>query len=137
MGEIMPTNRSKMTIDTKDFDIKFPKVTGKDIPEALAKAAYAVAGMIIRDAIMEEPRVPHLTGNLWRSQKIERPRIEKGEITIELGFDAEYAAAVHEMPSNVDWTMEGSGPKFLESKVIKNKEKYMAEIARRTQGPGK
>lgn len=132
----MPTNKSKMTIDTKDFDIKFPRVVNKEIPQAAASMAFKVAGMVIRDSILEEPRAPHKTGNLWRSQKIEPPRIEHGEITIELGFDAEYAAAVHEMPTNVNWTMANSGPKFLEAKLIKNKEKYIAEIAKGMQGHG-
>ncbi len=121
--------KSGMTYDTKDFDIKFPRVINKEIPEESAKLEYKVASMVIRDAILEEPRAPHKTGNLWRSQKIEPPRILAGEITIELGFDTEYAAPVHEMPSNVNWTMAGSGPKYLEAKLIKNKEKYMAEIA--------
>lgn len=121
--------KTGITYDTKDFDIKFPRVINKEIPEESARMAYKVAGMIIRDAILEEPRAPHKTGNLWRSQKIEQPQIKAGEITIELGFDTEYAAATHEMPSNVNWTMTGSGPKYLEAKLIKNKEKYMAEIA--------
>ena len=132
----MMAEKTGMTFDTKDFDIKFPRVCNKEIPEAGARMEYKVAGMVIRDAILEEPRAPHKSGNLWRSQKIEQPKILKGEVTIELGFDAEYAAIVHEMPSNVNWTMKGSGPKFLETKLIKNKEKYMAEIARGMQGPG-
>lgn len=131
----MPTNKSKMTFETKDFDIKFPRVCNKEIPETAAKSAFKVAGMVIRDSILEEPRAPHKTGNLWRSQKIEKPKIIKGEISIELGFDTEYAAAVHEMPANTNWTMKASGPKFLEAKLIRNKEKYMAEIARGMQGP--
>lgn len=125
--------KTGMTFDTKDFDIKFPRVINKEIPEAGAATSFKVAGMVIRDAIVEEPRCPHDTGNLWRSQKIEAPRIERGEVTIELGFDAEYAAVVHEMPPGVNWTMTGSGAKFLESKLIKNKEKYMGEIARGMQ----
>ncbi|MCK4792813.1 MAG: HK97 gp10 family phage protein [Desulfobacteraceae bacterium] len=126
----MAKNNSKMTFETKDFDIKFPRVINKEIPEAAATTAFKVAAMVIRDAILEEPRAPHITGNLWRSQKIESPKIERGEITIELGFDAEYAAAVHEMPAPYQKpTMTGSGPKFLEAKLIRNKEKYMAEIA--------
>jgi len=135
MGAMM-AKKTGMTFDTKDFDIKFPRVCNKEIPEAAANMAFKVAGMVIRDAILEEPRAPHKSGNLWRSQKIEQPQIKAGEITIECGFDAEYAAAVHEMPSNVNWTMAGSGPKYLEAKLIKNKEKYMAEIARGMQGPG-
>jgi len=130
-------DKTGMSYNTKDFDIKFPRVCNKEIPEAAANTAFRVAAMVIRDAILEEPRAPHKTGNLWRSQKIERPQILAGEITIELGFDTEYAAAVHEMPANTDWTMTGSGPKFLESKLIKNKEKYVAEIAKGMQGPGR
>lgn len=127
---------AKMTLDTKDFDIKFAKVVDKAIPKAAAnQMQYKVAGMVLRDSILEEPRAPHLTGNLWRSQKIEKPEIERGEITIELGFDADYAAFVHEMPAYKAPSMVGSGPKFLESKLINNKEKYMAEIAKGMQGP--
>lgn len=125
---------SGMTFNTKDFDIKFPRVCNKEIPEAYAMAAYKIAATVLRDAIVEEPRAPHKTGNLWRSQQVERPQILAGEVNIELGFNTEYAAAVHEMPANTDWTMDGSGPKFLESKLIKNKEKYMAEIAKLMQG---
>lgn len=128
--------KTGMTFNTKDFDIKFANVCNKQIPKAAAnQMEYKVAAMVLRDAIIEEPRAPHKTGNLWRSQKIERPKLLKGEITIELGFDAEYAAAVHEMPANTGWTMGGSGSKFLESKLIKNKEKYMAAIAQGMQGP--
>ena len=126
--------KTGMTFDSKDFDIKLPHVINKEIPEAAASTFFKVAGMVLRDSITEEPKAPHKTGHLWREQKIEQPKIEKGEISIELGFDAEYASAVHEMPSNVNWTMTGSGPKFLEAKLIKNKEKYMAELARGMQG---
>ena len=130
--------KTGMTLNTKDFDVKFARVCNKQIPEAGARMEYRVAGMVIRDAILEAPRAPHKTGNLWRSQKIEQPRIEHGAITIELGFDAKYAAAVHEMPAPyIKPTMVGSGPKYLEAKLIKNKEKYIAEIARGMQGPGK
>ncbi len=132
----MAANKSGMTFNTKDFDIKFAKVCDKAIPKAAAdQMHYRVAGMVLRDAILEEPRAPHLTGNLWRSQKIEKPQILRGEVTIELGFDADYAAFVHEMPAYKDPSMVGSGPKFLEAKLIKNKEKYAAEIAKGMQGP--
>lgn len=132
----MAVKKSGMTFNTKDFDIKFAKVCDKAIPKAAANQMhYRVAGMVLRDSILEGPRAPHLTGNLWRSQKIEKPQIVKGEVTIELGFDAEYAAFVHEMPAYKAPSMVGSGPKFLEAKLIKNKEKYMAEIARGMQGP--
>ena len=131
--------KTGMTFDTKDFDIKLPRVINKEIPEAAASTFPRVAGMVIRDAILEEPKAPHKTGNLWRSQKIENPEIKASEISIELGFDAEYAAAIHELGVDevgisINWTMAGSGAKFLEAKLIKNKEKYMVELARGMQG---
>ena len=126
--------KTGMTFDTKDFDIKFPRVINKEIPEAATNTFPRVAGMVLRDAILEEPKAPHKTGHLKRSQVIEQPKIEHGEISIEQGFDVEYAGVVHEMPSNVNWSMAGSGPKFLEAKLIRNKEKYMAELARGMQG---
>lgn len=127
--------KSGMTLNTKDFDIKFLRVGNIEIPGAAANAFYTVGAMVIRDAILEEPRAPHDTGNLWRSQLIEQPVLAFGVISIEVGFDAEYGAAVHEMPSDVNWKLPGSGPKFLEAKLIKNKEKYMAALARGMQGP--
>jgi len=126
--------KSGMTLDTRDFDIKFPDVCNNQIPRAAANRFPKVAGMVISDAILEEPRCPHDTGNLWRSQLIEAPQIKLGEISIELGFDAEYAAIVHEMPPGVVFKMTGAGSKYLEAKLIKNKEKYMAELARGMQG---
>ena len=125
--------KTGMTFDTKDFDIKLPRVINKEIPEAAASTFFRVAGMVLRDAILEEPKAPHKTGHLKRNQVIEQPKIERGEISIEQGFDVEYAAVVHEMPSNVNWSMTGSGQKFLEAKLIRNKEKYMAELARGMQ----
>lgn len=138
MGAIM-AQKTGFTLNTKDFDIKFPRVINKEIPEAAAFTMYGVAATVIGDAILEEPKAPHKTGHLKRTQQIEAPQILAGEISIKLGFDAEYAAAVHEMPAPYkDPSMEGSGPKFLESKLIKNKEKYMAKIAagiRKKGGP--
>jgi len=127
--------KTGMTLNTKDFDIKFPRVCNKEIPEAYARKAYKVASVVLRDAIVEKPKAPHKTGNLWRSQKVEAPTMKAGEVNIELGFDAEYAAAVHEMPAPYKKpTMKGTGPKFLESKLIKNVKKYVAMIAQGMQG---
>ena len=128
--------KTGMTLNTRDFDIKFPDVCNNQIPRAAATSFYIVAATVIADAILEEPRCPHDTGNLWRSQLIEAPQIKMEEIGIELGFDAEYAAVVHEMPAGVSFKMTGAGSKYLEAKLIKNKEKYMAELARGMQGPG-
>ena len=134
--------RTGFSIDTKDFDVKFPIVTDKKIPRAAARGFQKTGAMVIRDSILEEPKVPKSRGvtkeggkrgqgpgNLRRSQKIERPKIHHGEISIEVGFDADYAAFVHEMPATNIYTTPGSGPKYMEAKLIKNKEKYMKNTA--------
>lgn len=129
-------------MDFRDFDKKFEKVVKRTIPQASAKALYEEAPYVLRDAIMETPTVPKSRGvtkggrrgggpgHLRRSQKIERPLLFP-DISVELGFNAEYAAYVHEMPRSYLFTIPGSGPKYLESKLIKNKEKYMKNVARR------
>jgi len=133
--------KTGMMLDTRDFDVKFNHVTGKRIPSAAERGLFQTGALIIRDAILEEPKVPKSRGvtkggrrgqgpgHLRRSQKIEKPKIEHGEISVEVGFDTEYAAAVHEMPKTTQWSTPGTGPKYLESKLIRNKEKYAANVA--------
>ena len=57
----MAANKSGMTFNTKDFDIKFAKVVNKQIPEAGARMAYRVASMVIRDAMQADDK--HTIGN--------------------------------------------------------------------------
>lgn len=130
-----------MTFDTKDFDVKFKNVTGKKIPSAAERGLFQTGALIIRDAILEEPQVPksrgvtkggrrgQAPGHLRRSQKIEKPKTVGKVTSVEVGFDTEYAAVVHEMPATTQWSTPGTGPKFLESKLIKNKEKYAKNVA--------
>lgn len=121
--------RTDFTVNTKDFDINFARITKKRIPESAARAAYIVAAMVISDSILIPPKVPHDKGYLVRSQKVEKPKIESGEISIEEGFDAEYAAAVHERTGAVTWTEPGSGPKYMETKLSEYRDKYMKRWA--------
>lgn len=130
--------KTGFTVDMKDFDNKFYRIVEKTIPGLSAEGLMKGAAFLLRDAITEEPTVPKSRGvtkpkgkkytgpgHLRRSQKVERPEIKHGEISCEAGFDADYAAAVHESPSNLNWTTPGTGPQFLTSKLAKNKNKYM------------
>ena len=136
IGDRIMPERTSFSLDTKDFDIRCGHVTEKTMPEAAAKAVFQTGAMVIRDAILEEPRAPWKSGHLWREQKIEQPKIDHGEISVELGFDTPYAARLHEAPDNWNWTLPGSGPKYLEAKLIKNKEKYMANVAEKIRQAG-
>lgn len=116
------------SINGDDFRSKFGHIVRETIP-SLLRAGEAAAGMaIIRDAILQEPRAPHKTGRLWNSQVFEIP--ESGlEITV--GFNTEYAAKVHEAPEALNWTLKGSGPKYLSSKLAMNGPRYMEIVAAR------
>lgn len=133
--------KTGMTFDTKDFDVKFKQVTEKRIPSATEKGLFQTGALIIRDAILETPQVPKSRGvtkggrrgqgpgHLRRSQKIERPKTVGKITSVEVGFNTDYAAAVHEMPKTTQWSTPGTGPKYLESKLIKNKDKYAKNVA--------
>lgn len=133
--------KTGLTYDTKDFDVKFKNVTGKKIPSAAERGLFQTGALIIRDAIIETPQVPKSRGvtkggrrgqgpgHLRRSQKIERPKTVGGVTSVDVGFNTDYAAAVHEMPRTTHWSTPGTGPKFLESKLIKNKDKYAKNVA--------
>lgn len=123
-----PKGKSGMEFDFSEFDKRFFKLTMKKVPDAYIEAMIAVLPKILKDAITEEPRAPHKTGHLWRRQKIELPKKIGKKIEAIFGFNVPYAAKVHEAPDNWKWTLEGSGSKFLEVKLIRNKEKYYFEI---------
>lgn len=129
--------KTGFTLDTKEFDLKFPKITDKEIPEEMANSAMRVGAFILRDAIVQPPTVPKKSGHLRRQQVVERPKIERGEISVAFGFNTPYAARLHEAPSNWQWSEPGSGPKFLESKLMSNKEKYLQQIAEDVRRKGK
>ena len=118
-------DKTGFTIDLKDFEKKFEQIVNNAIPAAGARGLKKAAAFVLRDAILETPTVPKKQGNLRRTQQVNEPKINHGEISVEQGFAADYAGKVHEMPDTYNFTEPGSGPKYLESKLIKNKEKYM------------
>jgi len=117
------------TLDTRDFDLKFHKIAVDQIPGWGEQGLMKAGAMVIKDSIMEEPRAPHKTGHLWRSQKIVMPILRAKEIFIHVGFNVPYAAELHETPFELSWTLKGSGAKFIEAKLLKNNKKYLEKIA--------
>ena len=52
----------------------------------------------------------------------------------EVGFSAEHARPVHDMPEDNDFTTPGTGPRFLELPFLENRDRYrdrMFDAARR------
>ena len=114
-----------------DFMNDFDDITKSKIPQRGHNALGRVGARILADAIEEEPRAPHLTGLLWR-EKVINAWLDK--LTLEVGFNTEYAVIVHEAPENLDWTLPGSGPKFLESKLTRNRDEYINMLAKEIMG---
>jgi len=129
-------DKTGFSVDFSDFDKKFMRIVTATIPSAGARGLKKSAAYMLRDAILERPTVPKKSGNLRRTQQIEEP-ILRPNISVEAGFAADYAAAVHEMPDTSNFTEPDSGPKFLEAKMIKNKEKYMKIAADEILGEAK
>jgi hypothetical protein len=46
----------------------------------------------------------------------------------EVGFSASYAAIVHAMPEDNDFTTPGTGPRFLEIPFLENRDEYTRRI---------
>lgn len=121
--------KTGFTVDAQDFYKKFLDVTQKQIPKLVERALYYAGQLLMRDAKMSQPFLPHKWGGLWRSEDIKQAVQKSGAWILECGFNIEYAARLHEAPDGWNWTLEGSGPKFLETKMAMNRNVYMAAVA--------
>ncbi len=133
----MAKTQPGFTLDSTEFLKNFKRITEEKIPKNVGEALEETWPFILADAIEEEPRVPHDTGNLVRSQKVGDYLITHDGIKCEGGFNAEYAGTVHEAPETWNWTEPGSGPKFLQTKLARNNRKYMKEVADRLRKKAK
>jgi len=120
--------KTGLYMDFSDFDKGFERYLKKH-PIESAKALEVTAAIVLADAVNEQPTVPKKTGTLRRSQAIAKAKIERKGISIIFGFNTEYAARLHEAPSNWNWSEPGSGPKYLQSKLERNMKKYMKKVA--------
>lgn len=118
-------NKSGLSFNFTNFNKGFTKIVMNTIPKLAEEGLFIAGARLIKDAIMQEPRAPHLTGHLWRNQLIKAIKDDRQIIGVSAGFNVPYAARLHEAPNNWAWTLKGSGPKFLESKLAVNKDNYM------------
>lgn len=133
-------------MDTKDFMQKFLKIAQETVPSLAGQGLFRAANELLRDAIKVVPMAPFREGHLRgsaRSQgegqamhqltgtqkKAFRAYKTDAGIWILVGFNIEYAARWHELSrakaAKINWTLPGSGPKYLESKMAMFKDKYM------------
>lgn len=127
--------------DTIDFDKRFQAIVRQTMPDLLGRGLFQAGSQLCRDAIKEKPRAPHRMGNLWRAQQVNKPIHAGQKITVDAGFNIEYAAYQHE-GQRVDGTHvverysisrtervpageTDYGKKFLSKKQAANRNKYM------------
>ena len=127
-------NKSGFSLDFKEFNTKFTNLIRNAMPNAAEKGLFNAGGEMLRDADKEIPMTPFKYGDLRGSKIVENPKITANEISVTAGYNISYAAKLHEMPKTqadrTNWSLPGSGNKFLESKMVRNKEKYMKIVAR-------
>lgn len=121
--------KSGIIIDAQDFLKKYPEITGVVIPAWAAKGLYYAGTLLMRDAKMVQPFTPHKWGGLWDSETIKQAVSTAGAWSLEGGYNIVYAAKLHESPVGLNWTLDGSGPKFLEIKMTMFRDRYMGAVA--------
>jgi len=136
---------SGFSLDISDFAKGFDRLA-KAWYRDLEKALFRAGSELIHDSNKEEPKTPVKEGHLKGSVKIEAHVTNPGETTVFAGFSIEYAAQVHERVGHgqgvldemtgggtyatpASWTEPGSGPKFLESKLMRHRQKYFNIMA--------
>ncbi|MFA5038410.1 MAG: hypothetical protein WC732_01875 [Candidatus Omnitrophota bacterium] len=137
------------SLDFSDFEKGLRRIAREVIPE-VAEKAMAQAGMqLLNDCIMEPPTVPikegwlrgsgsvHVQNKLIAKSDQGKPGmaeetvsepIDPGKIAARVGFNTPYAAKLHE-GIGFKFSEPSAGPKYLESKLLKNKNKYFQIIA--------
>jgi hypothetical protein len=120
-----------LTMNTAPFLGRFNALVDGSMMNSAESAMFRVGAMVIKDGIKVQPRAPHKTGRLWRSQQIlTDPGMASTEKSVIVGFNTVYAAYLHECGSpGWRWTLRGSGPKYLSSKLVMFRLKYMRAAA--------
>jgi len=114
------------TMDFRTFDKDLKKLLEKSAPKEIKRGLFKAASEMLHDADKKEPKTPFLKGDL-RGAKIVNVKETKNEIYSEQGYNIIYAAYQHEKEKGPQssYNLPGSGPKFLETKMMQYKDKYV------------
>jgi len=137
-------NKGGFSFDFRVFDKHLMKLVKAAVPTATERGLFKAAAEFLRDADNDIPQTPKLYGDLRGSKKIENPVITFSELSIQVGYDIEYAAYQHEgqredgshriMFHTTTKGVKMPGTKFLQSKMPLNKSKYIKIIADTIKG---
>lgn len=135
-------------LDTSIFDEKFKKLAKEVMPEKFEEGMGRAMLLCLGDCIMEVPTVPikegwlRGSGSIFAQNKLvgvsthgkpgmatmdySEP-IRPNEVVGHVLFSTPYAARLHE-GITFHFTEPSSGPKYLESKLLKNGQHYLQTI---------
>lgn len=123
-------------IDDSDFDKKFFKLVRKTIPKKGEKGLAIGMLEMLADGKTKPPQCPKDVGDLWGSTAgTVEAKITPKKISVSGGFNSSYAKRQHEAePGEFNYTKtKGAsrpGSKYLSSKLVKYKKKYMGITAK-------
>ena len=129
------------TVNFSDFEKKFKTIVENAIPEEAGKGLFKAENELLNDAITRVPYAPFDEGHLRGSARTEKAKIERDSISATCGFNIVYAARWHELSpaedKRINWSLPGSGRKYLESKMTTNKDKYMFIVSEHIKNSAK
>lgn len=120
-----------MTVDFSDFEKGLTKLVKESEPKETAKGLFKASNELLKDAIEERPYAPFDEGHLRGSARTNKAEVTKSGAEVVCGFNIEYAARWHELTpeedARINWTLPGSGRKYLEAKITNTRlrEKYL------------
>ena len=126
--------KTNFTLDTSQVEASLKRLVESVEPRATAQGLLAAGSQLLKDAQMIGPQAPKDTGRLWGSARVTETRVQNGLANVEAGFNIEYAAKWHEvgLGQKINWTTwkgaSNPGPKYLQSKMIAYRDKYMRII---------
>jgi hypothetical protein len=125
------TRAIDFNIDTSLFQKDFNKISDIVLNKAAITGVENAVKVFHNLADNEVPKTPELTGALRASAKEETRREAFGAIVGVLSYNTPYAAKWHEFPDGdeINWTLPGSGTKYMEAKMGTSKNKIMEPIA--------
>jgi hypothetical protein len=122
-----------MKFDFTDFEKGLTKLVKESEPRETAKGLFKAGSQLIKDAINMKPYVPFDEGHLRGSGRTDPATVTNTGAEVVVGFNKVYAARWHELTPEEDrtinWSLAGSGRKYLESKMGKFKNDYMKIVA--------
>ena len=113
-----------ITFDTTSFTKGLKSINAKLTGSQSERAVFAAISALKNDADRIPPKTPHLEGHLRGDYKIEVKQSIMGTDS-QLTFLMPYAARWHETGADINWSESGVGPKYVEKKIDRFRDKYL------------